>query len=357
MSRLTLFSLLGFSVIALAVASANPSDDVKFNNALAVQAAMVRARAFLNEMQSQKAVDILEEQLPKVNNNPQYLSMLRDAYRCYIRDLRLAGQPELAQRYFERLCILDPGAAADATIRPKVEAPFKYEAEPVKKTAFPNFKIPGLNSPFVKKEEPKDTPGKATIRALGQETSADDPFDRKHQRAAPAAPAKSELAREHLLRGASEFKQGRYTEARISFEQAYQTEPNSLDACREQWAYCIIKSVAASMDKPGVLPGKLPELQKQVDGAIQMAPSKMMAVGQELLLTLEQRSKLVSANGAGGSEPLPRGVEGITKAMHLGQNREGWDVTKSKHFLIFHKKNNDLAERVAAIAEATRSTK
>src|SRR5438045_9003418 len=105
MLRLASLALLGFFLFAIASLIGNPPDDPKFNNALSVQAAMVRARTLLTEMQSQKAVEVLEEQLPKVNGNPQYLSLLRDSYRAYIRDLLLTGQPGQAQRYLDRLCI------------------------------------------------------------------------------------------------------------------------------------------------------------------------------------------------------------------------------------------------------------
>lgn len=357
MSRLGTLSLFGLLVVVFVAASATPPEDAKFNNVLAVQAAMVRARAFLNEMQTQKAVDILEEQLPNVNNNPQYLSLLRDAYRSFIRDLHLAGRPELANRYLERLCILDPGAMKDASLLPIAAPAPKYEPEPEKKTAFPQFKVPGLKNPFVKQEEPKAVPAKATVRALPQDAFTEDPFDRKNQRETPLDTAKASQAREHLLRGVNEFKHGRYAQARNCFEQAYQTDPGSLEACREQWAYCIIDSVTVAMEQPGVLPAKLPELQKQIDGAIQMAPTKMLAVGKNLSQTLEQRAKLASATfrGVGGAEPAGAGIDGALKASHLGKNREGWDVTKTKHFLIFHKQNSDLAERVAATAEATRA--
>ncbi len=347
MFRLGSISASGLALIAFALVSANPPDDPHFNKALSVQAAMVRARSLLSEMQPHKAVDVLEEQLAKVNGNPQYLSLLRDAYRAHIRELYLAGQPEQAKRYLDRLCILDPNAANDPSLRPQAETPPRnFEPDPKQvKQMFPTWKVPTLSNPFAKKEEPHATPAKATIRLLGDNATIEDPFDRKNQRAMPIDSNKTAIARELLTRGVADFKEARYAEARICFEQAYQTESSSLDACREQWAYCIIKGVSVTMEQPGVLPEKLPELQKQVAGAIQMAPTKMMKVGQELLQTLEQR--------ANASPPV---AVSVLKCKHLGKNREGWEVTETAHFRIFHKQDNAFAERAGQVAESTRAT-
>src|SRR5262249_11706284 len=108
MSRLCFLPAFGVALFTFVVASASPPDDARVNDLISVQVAMARARSLLSESQTRKAVDLLEEQLPKINNNPQYLGLLRDAYRAYIRDLQLAGQPDLAKRYLDRLCILDP---------------------------------------------------------------------------------------------------------------------------------------------------------------------------------------------------------------------------------------------------------
>ncbi|MBI1832269.1 MAG: hypothetical protein HYR84_12570 [Planctomycetes bacterium] len=348
MSRSLVFSLLGIVIIGVVVA-ANPADDAKFNNALAVQQAMARARAYLSEMQAKKAVDVLEEALPKVSSNPQYLLLLREAYRSHIRGLWLANQPDQAKRYLDRLCILEPSAAQDGSLKPAVEAaPRRIEIEPAtpSKLALPNWKLPTLPNPFAKKEEPKNQPlPQATIRAQADFSQSINPFDPKFQREAPVVATNAEAARDLLARGAGEFKLGRYAEARTSFELAQQADPRSFDVCKDQWAYCIIHGVSQAMDAPGAIPAKLPLLRKQVEEAIEMAPTKMMKVGQELLQKLDQRGKAAPALALS-----------VVKVDHLGTNKEGWQVTQSRSFRVFHKQNPDLAERVAQIAEATRST-
>jgi tetratricopeptide (TPR) repeat protein len=337
-------SLLAFALITFAaITVANPPDDAdsRFNKALSVQTAMARARFLLSEKNTQKAVDVLEENLPKVNGNAEYLVLLRDAYRTHIRDLLLAGDAEQARRYLNRLCILDPSAANDPALRPAVETPpRKFEQDAAKGNQWPSFQKLLIN-PFTKKEEPK-APQADVFRGTAPSATVEDPFDSKNRRENPLANDKATVTRELLARGAVEFKNERYAEARVCFEQAYQTEASSLDVCREQWAYCILKSVEEAMAQPGTLPGRLTELQNQVDGAIKMAPTKMLATGQQLHAQLEQRAK----------QP----VVSVTKVNHRGANAEGWQVAETPHFRIFHKQNNDYAERVAQIADKTRLT-
>ena len=158
-------------------------------------------RAFLSDKDTRKAVDILEEQLPKVNGNPEYLTLLRDAYRVYVRDLYLSGQPEQAKRYLDRLCILDPGAANDVTLRPAVASPpRKFDPEPVKeaKLAFPNWNK--LN-PFAKKVDSKPAAEPQTvIRALPEESISVDPFDCANRREMASDATNQTLARDLLSR-------------------------------------------------------------------------------------------------------------------------------------------------------------
>ncbi len=349
MFRLGNLSLLAFTLITFAaITVANPPDDPdsRFNKALSVQTAIARARILLSEKSTQKAVDVLEENLPKVNGNAEYLVLLRDAYRTHIRDLLLAGDTAQAQRYLNRLCILDPSAANDPALRPAVDTPprqFKQEA--AKGDRWPSFNNNPLTNLFTKKEEKKEepkTPQPDIFRGFSPSSTTEDPFDAKNRRDNPLDGDKAGVARELLARGAAEFKNEHYSQARVCFEQACQTEASSLDVCREQLAYCILKGVEEAMAQPGVLPAKLTELQNQVDGAIKLAPTKMLAIGQQIHAQLEQRAKQPAVS--------------TTKVSHRGGNAEGWQVAETPHFRIFHKQNQDYAERVAQVAENTRVT-
>src|SRR2546430_5181987 len=48
----------------------------------------------------------LESQLARINGNAAYLALLRDAYRAYVKELRLANQEAAARTYLQRLQVL-----------------------------------------------------------------------------------------------------------------------------------------------------------------------------------------------------------------------------------------------------------
>jgi hypothetical protein len=74
----------------------------------------------------------------------------------------------------------------------------------------------------------------------------------------------------------------------------------------------------------------------------------MMVAGKTLLSQLDQRAGFVSAN--------PRvPAKAVSLVRHWGQNKEGWQVAETPHFRVFHRMDNDFAERVADIVEKTRA--
>ncbi|HZZ81374.1 MAG TPA: hypothetical protein VFE62_22925 [Gemmataceae bacterium] len=355
MPRCRLFLAFAVALVtSAALKAADPPDDIetRFKKDLSVQTAMARARLLLGDQQAGKAVEVLEEQLRNVNGNPAYLTLLRDAYRAHVRALCLAGQNEAAKRYLDRLCILDPNAANDPLVKPaKDMPPTKFEQEPVKQAALPSWpKFGGFNLFAKKKEEPTRAPMlQTTVRGVSEQAITDDPFDSKHQREDLMGANKAQRARDLLQRGEQEFRSERFAQARVCFEQAFDADANSLEVCKDQWAYCILDAVRVAMDQPGVLPTKLPELQQQVDGAIRMAPTKMMAQGQRMLEELQRRSKQVG-------QQAPVLTASNAKVRHWNQkNREGWYVVETEHFRIFHRQDTDFGDRVAQIAESTRA--
>src|SRR5262245_58716891 len=107
-------SLLFLLVVSAPGAASPPGeDDNAFKSTLAVQQAMEQAQHLLLVPDAKKAVDVLEAQLSRINGNPSFLRVLREAYRSYIKHLWLANQPALARKYLERLCIIEPTAAQD----------------------------------------------------------------------------------------------------------------------------------------------------------------------------------------------------------------------------------------------------
>src|SRR5438105_2127741 len=81
---------------------------------LAVQNALRRGRDMINAQQYEEAVHLLETELEHVNGSREYLTALRDAYRSYVQQLRLAKRDAEADIYQRRLKVLDPGIVLDA---------------------------------------------------------------------------------------------------------------------------------------------------------------------------------------------------------------------------------------------------
>ena len=342
-------SLLSSAALCLAISTPiltadPPAKSDPIANTLALQQAMQKARYCLQHgNDAQKAVDLLEAQLPRVSGNTEYLSLLREAYRANIQRLYLASQPAKAQTYLERLCVLEPAAANDPTLRPAPDTPLKIEPiakAPEKKPAsiFPDFG----KLAFLKAKPP-------VVRAVPEDTAVtEDPFDAQHQREAAPANEKRTAARQLVAKGDAEFKQAHYPQARSFYEQAYQLEADSLakSKSREAWAYCVFSHVVEQLNQTTVPSQALPDLRKQVQTAIAMAPEQN-STGQWLIAQIDERQRTVAV-------AAPAHVAGMG-LKHLGRNPEGWFVSETANFRIFHKQNNDFAERVAQTAERTRS--
>ena len=350
--------LLGVSLGLLAapwpfVAPSPAEEDGGFNTSLVLQQAMVSARYYLYEVnEPQKAVATLEQHLAKVNGNAGYLKMLRDAYRAYIKDLSLAGQSAQAQRYLDRLCILDPAAANDPTLRPQqasTKPTLAPPEEPKKTKIFPNF---ALTNPFAKKKAETPVaaaPVKPTVRGQADDAPTEDPFDLAHRRETAAtpptvAPLTANKAKELLALAEAEFAQKKYPQARMYYEQAYQADKASVADSRERWAYCLLKGVDEVMAQSD-LGGRNPaELKQQVQTALSIAP-RLADAGGKLLRELEQR-------GPGGP---PTVTASAVSVQHKGRNKEGWAVAETPHFRIFHHRDDAFAEKVAQVVETTRA--
>jgi hypothetical protein len=318
-----------------------PAADAAVKDALALQQAMQEAKYFLQHgNDSKKAVALLELQLPKVNGNADFLRLIRDAYRARVQDLYLGKQPAQAEVFLERLCVLEPGAATDPTLRPQPEAPQKVEPatvkapEPKQASIFPDFgKIFKTTQAPVKPKVVRGVP-------------AEDPFDVSNQRALlSAAGEKRTKAEQLVLRADGAFKKNQYGPARTLYEEARSLDPDSIADRREHWAYCVLNDAIEQLAQTN-LPGKsLANLRQQVQGAVATSPS-LTKSAQEILQEIDSRQK----------SPVNTAVANVALAdlKHLGQNPEGWQVTDTPNFRIFHKQNSEFAEKVAQIAEQTR---
>jgi len=350
---------------AVAHGQGGPDSDNAIKNALYLQQAMAQARHHLLEAQPKKAVAVLEEQLPKVGGNASYIALLRESYRAYITHLWHANQPELARRYVERLCVIDPGAATDAALRPPVdkekrgiERPPVVEASAPVKPAYPKYvkaaeptKSGGTKKADTVKADPVKAidvgPKPSTVRAHGETLEASlDPFDPEMRRPDPERDSKTKLAQMLLSRAEEQFAKRKFAEAKSLYEEALQADRAVVTPSKERYAYCLLDQVVTELNSPGLNLENLPALQKQVAGAVTMAPG-LNETGKWLLREIELRvkDKLVAAS-----------PEIAVDVKHLGRNKEGWTVAETAHFRIFHHQQADFAEKVAQIAERTRAT-
>lgn len=299
----------------------NSDSDTALQNTLAVQKAMETARHHLLQEEPQKAVYILEEHLPRINGNSTYLKLLRDSYRTYIKHLWLSRQPDLAQKYLERLAILDSSAASDPTLR----------------------------GPTPTKTAPTTTPSPATQPPLPTAVRAknEDPFSPVHQRlpGGKAEVGQTKLAAQFLTQAENEFRQRRYTQARVLYEQAHQADQQATASCRERWAYCKLTHVVDQLNQAGAKGTVLTDLQREVQSAMSLAPN-LQETGKWLLGEIEQRSRTQVQDQAVPEVPVA--------IQHGPRNAQGWQVAETPHFRILHNQDRTLVEQVAQVAERTR---
>lgn len=338
-----------------------PADkDNAFNTTLALQQAMATATDLLRRGETKKAVETLENELARVNGHSAFLRLLRQAYRGYIKELWIANNAAAAKRYLGRLCILEPSAAHDASLRPP-ETSTKI-LPPERKgllASLPKF-LPDFARSHPKKEA-AETPAKsATIRATMDDAPRieatrtgpghNDPFALANQDPASLAGinpgAVNQQARQLVARAEQEFERRRYVEARALFDQAYRADKSCLGASRQRWAYCILSEVVTHLNEPAPGAASLNDLERQVRTALELAPT-LDQTGQSLLREIDERGKTQNATAN------PETIAAVT-VNHLGQNKEGWQVAETPYFRIFHNERPEQVEKVAAIAENTR---
>ena len=320
-----------------------PAQPAALEAVLGQQKAMVQARAFLRMDESKKAVDILEQQLSKANGNTNFLELLRDAYRAYIKDLHLKNQSAEAQRYLQRLLILDPAAANDPSLRPVAEPKFQPVAREVK----PAQPMPNFNETFGKPRTPKIDVQSSNAKNLTARAKADlpqdDPFDPANQRVPTLAADSAGL----VSKAHEEFDRARYDQARRYYEQAVQIDGAAIEKVRDRLAYCNLNAVVDQLNGNTATP--MVELQKQVRTAMAMAP-RLSDTGNRLLKQIDERARTTIAGSMPDAIPDPP-----LNLRHFGKNPQGWMVTETTHFRVFHNQNRELIERAALIAERTRA--
>lgn len=331
------------SAVLLATPSApaaTPEDkDQAIQATLAVQTAIQQARELLLRNDYRSAVYVLEGQLARINGNRQYLTMLQEAYRGYIKELRLARQESQAQVYLDRLRILDPGAALDKALTgPAAVAAALGSANPARVQAA-STPAPAPTS-VAAAPRPAPTPNAGgTVRMKGAEES-EDPFH--PSQSAKATTPTADKAKELLARAEQEFESRRYREARVLYDQVHREDRSLIEGCRERWAYCKLSHVVEQMNQAAPHQPLPEELENEVRLALNLAP-RLQDHGHSVLSELQKRrSQFIDPTAV--SIPV----------RHLERNAAGWATVETVNFRVFHNQPRDVAEKAARVAEATR---
>ncbi|MBV9125754.1 MAG: hypothetical protein JO112_20585 [Planctomycetes bacterium] len=278
-----------------------PADDHEsaIATTLAVQTALQQGRDALLQHNNKAAVEVLEGQLTRINGNPTYLAMLREAYKRYIQELRLHKQETEAQVYVRRLLILEPGAQGSS---PRLVQAGSPPAAPAVEPRAPVFRA-----------KPDDDPLQPSAT------------ERRHQ------------ARDLLAQAEQAFGKNQYQEAGRLFEQAHQADSSTTDASRSRWAYCKLDHVVEQLNQQST---SYAVLEQEIRSALELAPK--LEFGYSLLAEIQKRR-------TGAFDP-PAVV-----VRHRGPTADGWNVAETDNFRIFHNQSRELAEQTARVAERTRT--
>jgi hypothetical protein len=342
MVRLGLLACGGLGLWAILLQADPPGSDSAntLKNTLLVQRAMEQARYLLHEKHdARQAVVVLEEHLARINGNPTYLLLLRDAYRAHVKDLLLSSQGAQAGKYLERLAILDRDAANDPALRPAAATPAKKPSSPTPAKPIPT-PAALASQPYVPPGQGPKTNPPSVVRAKVEE----DPFDLAYRRN-PGEDRKKQ-AQKLLGQAEAEFNNNRYGQARLLFEQVHQADPNVLSASRDRWAYCKLNYVVDQLKQANAGAVDLPALEQEVRVALAMAPS-LGSTANWLLKEIELRRNAPA--------PAPAiAAAAATSVRHLGASAQGWQVAETAHFRVYHKQSRAFVEKVAGVAEQTR---
>lgn len=310
------------AALALALApAALPAQDraPPITSTLAVQTALQQGRDYLLRGNPNAAVNVLESQLARIDGSREYLGTLRDAYRAYIRELRLANREADAAEYLKRLRILDPGALTDGSVARGANP------QPAPETPSP--------SQLVREELTRQ----ATTTARAK--IDDDPF-----RPENAAQSQGPIV---LRQAEQEFLNKHFDAAGRLYEQASRALPGLAADTREQWAYCKLHQVVQQLNHPRTGGPAYPQLEQEVRVALDLAP-RLQDYGKGLLRKIQERQTAAGSDGAGKDE-APAAVR------HYERQADGWAVAETANFRVYHNQPREFAERVAQAAERTRA--
>lgn len=311
-----------------------PPDTNDFATTLAVQTALRQGKEFLLDGQYQQAVRVLESQVSRINGNGEYLRVLRDAYRELIKQLLLDGKREEAKRFIANLEIIQPGASGD--LRPG-KAPSRPTIKETTKTNLPKpIKVRGkIDQPESKIEK------KLPLHQLA--TLPEPPSTLVQPDAEHVSKYKDkEKAEALLIQAEKQFREKNYVKAAQLYAEAHRLSPEVVSPSKHRWAYCQLYEVVQLLNqKDSTIP--VTTMSDKVRKAITLSP-KLEPFGNKILLAIAQREGTPAAT-----------KQGELEVQHTQPAGSKWAIAESANFRIYHTQSRDYAERVAHVAEKTRS--
>jgi tetratricopeptide (TPR) repeat protein len=281
----------------------------RIRDSLATQSALEQGLEQIQRGRFAEAVAILEKRIALIDGNRRYLIALRDAYRGYIKQLEAENRTAELKLYRGRLAILEPPGRATAVSAVRGENTADTAVAPRTATAVARG---------VSRDEPP--------------APASDPFAESN-RAPQTTHSPDQRARRLVEQAERAFELNQYDSAGQLFEQAHRLAPASVDACRERWGYCRL-TVAAQVVNFGPV-DRLPGLEREVREALTLAP-RLDGFARKVL------TKLSEVNGAN------------LNIRHTPRQGSGWAMAATSSIRVYHATNQETAEKVIRIAEATR---
>jgi hypothetical protein len=241
-------------------AIAQPAATTAVSNSLAVQDALRRGRDLIQNGQAIEAVTLLEEQLPYINGNMTFLSLLREAYGESIKKLQLEHKQDQAEELQKRMQILERGPMTPSAVR----------------------------------GAPAD----------------DDPLQQSPRRGGAATMGS-------LAAAEKAFAERRFREANDLFTRVFAESPAVAKSHASEWGYCKLFVVHDRLTREDATlePAALSELESDVAAALNLASSdvKLVSFGKQVLDDVRRRKStaiVVSVE----IKHLERGTDGWLRA-------------------------------------------
>jgi hypothetical protein len=333
----------------------------------------------------------LEPVLPQARGDTRVLALLRSAYRGESRRLIAAGNSGAAQKYIERLRLLEDVAPADD---PPAESPTAGPKQRTTAHADSSVATPA-NAGW--RSRRSDTTSLPAAVDAGASTAAS-PAARVvavRSGGAPVATAKSvapapasarhlegneadaEQAEDWVKQADALFLATEYAEAAAMYDRAHRAAPSSVAPIKDRWAYCRLARVVDRINRRPT-EREWATIKTEVQAILQLVPDHQYTVS--LLRMADQHAgTLVAENRSGATiratEPesdraVARGSENLlaTLASGIGLAKTddaprqsiwrrfrsgGWKVLETSNFRIHHN-DDSLAGPIADVAEGTR---